>query len=134
MRTRLALAAAAVAALTAATAALTPVWAHHGWSTYTVDDFTLEGEVTELRFGNPHDRITVDVDGVAWDVWLTPPGRHNNFDESVVGIGDTVIAYGERHMDEGRNEMKTARLTVRTADGEETVYDLYPQRLPGAES
>jgi hypothetical protein len=125
-RTRtLALAAAAAAALIGGTAAL----AHHGWSTYTVDDFTLEGTITEVRFGNPHDRLTVDVEGVAWDVWLTPPGRHRNFDATKVNIGDTVIAYGERHMDENRNEMKTARLTVRNADGE-VVYDLYPDRIP----
>lgn len=127
-RTRtLALAAAATAALVGGSAAL----AHHGWSTYTVDDFTLEGTVTELRFGNPHDRITVEVDGAEWDVWLTPPGRLRNFDESQVHIGDTVVAYGERHMDDGRNEMKTARLTVRSADGEE-VFDLYPDRIPSA--
>jgi hypothetical protein len=72
----------------------------------------------------------VVVDGAEWDVWLSPPGRNRNFDESKVNIGDTVIAYGERHMDEGRNEMKTARLTVRGADGDEMVYDLYPDRVP----
>jgi hypothetical protein len=114
----------------AALAVTSTARAHHGWSTYTVDDFTLEGTVTELRLGNPHDRLTVEVDGVAWDVWLAPPGRNRDFDASSVDIGDTVIAYGERHMDEGRNEMKTARLTVRTPDGQETVYDMYPDRVP----
>jgi hypothetical protein len=103
--------------------------AHHGWSTYTIDDFTLEGEVKELRFGNPHDRLTVvAADGAEWDVWLSPPGRHPDFDQTKVNVGDTVIAYGNRHMDMGRNEMKTERLTVRSEAGE-VVYDLYPNRL-----
>ena len=122
----LSLAAASVAALAAATAA----FAHHGWSTYTVDDFTLEGEVTELRFGNPHDRMTVVVNDVAWDVWLGPPGRNAraNFNESKVNVGDTVIAFGERHGNEDRLEMKTERITVVSGEGEMS-YDLYPDRL-----
>jgi VCBS repeat-containing protein len=118
---------AALAAASLGAAAL----AHHGWSTYTIDDFTLEGQVTELRFGNPHDRLTVvAADGAEWDVWLAPPGRNAraNFDESKIAVGDTVIAYGNRHMDAGRNEMKTERITVRNGEGE-TTYDLYPERL-----
>jgi hypothetical protein len=116
--------AAALGALTLAGAAA----AHHGWSTYTIDDFVLEGEVTELRFGNPHDRLTVVADGAEWDVWLAPPGRHRDFDVSKVNIGDTVIAYGNRLGDMSRNEMKTERLVVRTEAGD-TVYDLYPNRI-----
>ena len=88
MRTRLALAAAAVASLTLGAAAL----AHHGWSTYTIDDFTLEGTVTELRFGNPHDRLTVvAADGAEWDVWLSPPGRHPDFDQSKVKLFNSEL-------------------------------------------
>lgn len=118
-----------LAALAAAGLA-TAAGAHHGWSTYTIDDFTLEGEVTELRFGNPHDRMTVVVDGVEWDVWLGPPGRNSraNFNETKVNVGDTVVAYGNRHMDEARNEMKTERITVKNGEGEMT-YELYPERL-----
>src|SRR5215468_9066629 len=94
---------AALAALTLGGAAV----AHHGWSTYTVDNFVLEGKVTELRFGNPHDRLTVvDAKGQAWDVWLGPPTRNAraNFNESRIHVGDAVVAYGNRHMDESRHE------------------------------
>jgi hypothetical protein len=115
----------------AALAATTSARAHHGWSTYTVDDFTLEGTVTELRFGNPHDRLTVvDDDGAEWDVWLGPPGRNAraSFNASKVDVGDIVVAYGNRLGDTSRNEMKTERITVIKADGE-TTYDLYPERL-----
>lgn len=119
---------AAVAALAASPAAL----AHHGWSTYTIDDFSLEGEVTELRFGNPHDRMTVvAADGAEWDVWLGPPGRNSraNFNDAKVAVGDTIIAYGNRKGDMNINEMKTERITVIRPDGSEMTYDLYPERL-----
>ena len=131
-RTRtLAGAALAVAAAGAVgVAGLSAAFAHHGWSTYTIDDFTLEGEVLELRFGNPHDRLTVLADGEEWDVWLGPPGRNARarFTEAQIAVGDTVIAYGDRLGDMSRNEMKTERITVRAADGE-TTYELYPERL-----
>jgi hypothetical protein len=121
-------------ALAAALTALIPggaALAHHGWSTYTIDDFSLEGEVTELRFGNPHDRMTVvDADGAEWDVWLGPPSRNAqaNFNEMKVNVGDTVIAYGNRLGDMSRNEMKTERIVVRSEAGD-MVYDLYPERI-----
>lgn len=107
------------------------VSAHHGWSTYGVDNFVLEGEVTELRFGNPHDRMTVVAEGVEWDVWLGPPGRNARalFNDTKVAVGDTVIAYGDRKTDLDINEMKTERITVIKPDGSELTYDLYPERL-----
>lgn len=126
----LALAAVALAALAATSSAR----AHHGWSSYTIDDFSLQGTVTELRFGNPHDRLTVvDAEGAEWDVWLGPPTRNAraNFNAAKVNVGDTVIAYGDRLGDLSRNEMKTERITVVGADGSEATYDLYPERLAG---
>jgi hypothetical protein len=39
--------------------------AHHGWSRYTKDNFTLIGVVVEKDLGNPHDRLSVEIDGQA---------------------------------------------------------------------
>lgn len=113
------LGAAAILALTAPPAA-----AHHGWSTYTLNDVEVTGTVKELRFGNPHDRLTLEVDGEDWDIWLAPPSRNrqNGFTEEVIQVGDTVTIYGDRNPD--RLEVKTEKLTV---NGDEFL--IYPERL-----
>lgn len=101
-------------------------FAHHGWSWYGNDNFTLTGTVVATHFGNPHDRLTVEADGQQWNVMLSPPGRSRRagFDTSAIKIGDAVIAHGRRHEERGNFEMKTERLQV----GDQT-YDLYPDRL-----
>jgi len=101
--------------------------AHHGWSWYGTDPFTLTGTVVDAHFGSPHDRLTVEADGQRWNVVLSPPQRSKRagFDESEVKIGDTVTAYGHRRQEGDNFEMKTERLTI----GDRT-YDLYPERLP----
>ncbi|HEX9877454.1 MAG TPA: DUF6152 family protein [Gammaproteobacteria bacterium] len=100
--------------------------AHHGWSWYTTDNFTLTGVVVETHLGNPHDRLTVDADGQLWNVVMSPPSRSRRagFDESVVEVGDSVTMTGKRHADANVYEMKTARIQV-----EGQTYDLYPTRL-----
>lgn len=100
--------------------------AHHGWGGYTRADFTLTGTVTDTHLGNPHDRLTVAVDGQMWNVVLSPPARSRRagFDNSVIEVGDTVTLLGNRHADAGTLEMKTRRITVHDRD-----YDLYPSRL-----
>ena len=49
--------------------------AHHGWGSYTAADFTLTGTVVATHLGNPHDRLTVEVNEQTWNVVLSPPGR-----------------------------------------------------------
>jgi len=102
------------------------VFAHHGWSWYGEEDFSLSGRVVATHFGNPHDRLTVEADGREWNLVLSPPNRSRRagFDESEVAVGDTVTAFGRRHRDAATFEMKTERLKV----GDNT-YDLYPDRL-----
>ena len=103
-----------------------PAFAHHGWSWYGDDPFTLTGTVVETHFGNPHDRLTIESEGQRWNVVLSPPRRSQRagFDQSRIAIGDRVTAYGHRHAERGNFEMKTERIEV----GDET-YDLYPERL-----
>lgn len=104
----------------------TLAFAHHGWSWYGDDAFSLTGTVVETHLGNPHDRLTVEADGQQWNLVLSPPGRSRRarFDDSQINVGDTVTAFGRRHRERGTLEMKTERLKV----GDQT-YDLYPDRL-----
>jgi len=91
----------ALAAL-AASAAL----AHHGWSGYT-DVIEMSVTVTELRLGNPHDRlVATDADGAEWNLLLAPPARNRRFgfNEASVAVGDALTLYGQKHP--ARNEVK----------------------------
>ena len=88
--------------------------AHHGWGGYTSADFTLTGTVVATHLGNPHDRLTVEVDGEMWNVVMSPPDRSRRagFNDSIVKVGDTVTMLGNRHANAGTLEMKTRRITV----------------------
>ena len=99
--------------------------AHHGWSRYTKADFTLMGVVVEKDFGNPHDRLSVEIDGQVWNALMSPPGRSRSagFSEKEISIGDTVTLHGHRHSDKKVFEMKTERIEVNGKS-----YGLYPER------
>lgn len=99
--------------------------AHHGWSWYGNEDFTLTATVLEIQFANPHDRMTVEVDGQRWNLLLSPPSRTRRagLSEEMVQVGDTITAYGHRHSDSDNFEMKTERLQIG-----DKLYNLYPNR------
>lgn len=100
--------------------------AHHGWTWYGDEPFTLTGTVVEKDFGNPHDQLIVrDADGQQWTVLLSPPGRSRRagLTEDKVEVGDTVTAFGHRRSEGDFFEMKTERLQVG-----DNLYNLYPDR------
>jgi len=100
--------------------------AHHGWSWYGNEPFSLTATVVDTHFGNPHDRLTLmDDDGNEWDVLLSPPSRSRRagLTEDDVSVGDIVTAHGHRRSEGNNFEMKTERLEV-----EGQLYDLYPNR------
>jgi hypothetical protein len=101
------------------------VSAHHGWSWYGNEDFTLTATVLEIDFGNPHDRMTVEADGQQWNLLLSPPSRtrRSGLSADMIRVGDTITAYGHRDRNADNFEMKTERLQVG-----ETLFDLYPNR------
>jgi hypothetical protein len=100
--------------------------AHHGWSGYLDDDFELTGVVEEIELGNPHGHLMVHADDGVWNVVLGPPARNRRagINDRVIEVGDTVTAYGKRHRDPDRLEMKTERL-----EAGDRAYDIYPERL-----
>ena len=100
--------------------------AHHGWSGYLDDDFELTGVVEEIELGNPHGHLMVHADDGVWNVVLGPPARNRRagINDRVIEVGDTVTAYGKRHRDPDRLEMKSERL-----EAGDRAYDIYPERL-----
>ena len=73
--------------------------AHHGWGGYK-EKMQLNITVTELKLGNPHDRlIAVDEDGQEWNLLLAPPARNRRFgfSEENVAVGDELELYGQKH-------------------------------------
>ena len=102
-----------------------PAQAHHGWSWYGDEPFTLTATVIEKHFGNPHDRMIVEADGQRWNLLLSPPSRSKRagFTADNVQVGDVITAHGHRRSEGDNFEMKTERLEV---DGK--LYNLYPDR------
>ena len=101
--------------------------AHHGWGGYGQEEFTLAGKVESATLGNPHGLVKVRADdgGGVWDVVLGPPSnqRRAGLTEAELPAGAAVTAYGHRHNDPARLEMKTERLRVG-----ERMFDIYPGR------
>lgn len=75
------------------------VSAHHGWGGYK-QDLEFRVTITELKLGNPHDRlIAVDGDGQEWNLLLAPPARNRRFgfNEESLSVGDEVDLVGQKH-------------------------------------
>jgi hypothetical protein len=73
--------------------------AHHGWGGYK-DRLEFTVTITELKLGNPHDRlVAVDDDGKEWNLLLAPPARNRRFgfSEESISVGDVVELYGQKH-------------------------------------
>lgn len=104
-----------------------PASAHHGWGGYGAEEFSLSGTVQAANLGGPHGVVKVrDGGGRVWDVVLGPPRNQSRagLTEAELPAGAAVVAFGHRHLDPNRLEMKTERLRV--AD---RVFDIYPDRL-----
>ena len=79
--------------------AASTVFAHHGWSGYK-EVIEMSATVTELKLGNPHDRLLATDDaGQEWNLLLAPPARNRRFgfSEESVSVGDEIVLYGQKH-------------------------------------
>jgi hypothetical protein len=94
------------AALLAASLLTPNAFAHHGWGSYK-EDIEITLTITELKLGNPHDRlIATDADGQEWNLLMAPPARNRRFgfDETTVSVGQEVGLIGQKHP--SRHEIK----------------------------
>ena len=83
----------------------TSALAHHGWSGYLDEEFSLTGVVEEIDLGQPHGHLMVRAEGGVWNVVLGPPARNRRagIGDGVIELGDTVTARGKRHRDPDRS-------------------------------
>ena len=111
----------------AAVGLLTPttLMAHHGWEWATDKEFEITGKVADVSLGNPHGRVTINVDGEEWLVQVGQPWRNQRAGLSNARLqqGTTITVHGHRSAREGEHVVKAERVVI---DGEN--FDLYPDR------
>ena len=100
-------------------------WAHHGWGWATKEEFELTGTITDVRLGNPHGEVTLEVDGERWVVEVGQPWRNARagLRDELLRVGQVITAHGHRSAKEGERVMKAERVVI---DGRH--YNLYPDR------
>jgi hypothetical protein len=99
--------------------------AHHGWAWTTGDNVELTGTITEVRLGNPHGELDLDVDGTLWTVEVGQPWRNSRagLEDGDLAEGVVLTVSGEPSADPDEKLLKVERLWI---DGVE--YELYPGR------
>jgi hypothetical protein len=101
------------------------VVAHHGWGWATGEEFEITGTITEVRLGNPHGEVTLDVTGDNWVIEVGQPWRNDRvgLTPELLSQGRTITVHGHRSAREGERVVKAERVVI---DGRD--YDLYPNR------
>ena len=109
--------------------AASPLWAHHEWPIDSARQISIRGTVAEVRWGNPHVMIYVDVEaGGTIETW-TVGGSSPQFmttcgwTKKTLQPGDAVTVIGYRFKD-GSN---TARMQITVLpSGEAMSYGAPP--------
>jgi hypothetical protein len=61
--------------------------AHHGWGWATDEEFEISGKITNVRLGNPHGEVTLDVKGEKWLIEVgQPDGSRGGCDRECFGL------------------------------------------------
>ena len=99
--------------------------AHHGWSWTTGENIELTGTIKEVRLGNPHGEVTMDVDGTLWTVEVGQPWRNSRagLEDGDLAEGVVLTVSGEPSADPDEKLLKVERLWIG-----EVEYELYPGR------
>jgi hypothetical protein len=100
--------------------------AHHGWGGYFDAEFQISGTVeTPVSVAGPHATMRIRANGQVWDVVLAPSPRTERagLKEGIIPVGAQVTAYGHRHRDAKKFEIKTERLTWNGR-----MFNVYPDR------
>lgn len=125
-------------------AGIASVWAHHSATMFDhVTTMTINGEVVELRWVNPH--VSLSVNGVVkeraedgpavWVMEMTSPGnlvRAGGWRRDAVKPGETVEVVFSPLRDSQRKGGALKKLTV-VATGEVFTANLREQERPGLE-
>jgi hypothetical protein len=100
-------------------------FAHHGWAWTTGENIELTGTITEVRLGNPHGELDLDVEGTVWTVEVGQPWRNSRagLEDGDLAEGVVLTVSGEPSADPDEKLLKVERLWI---DG--VGYELYPGR------
>jgi len=103
-----------------------PLAAHHGWSGYGTEEFSITGTVdTPVTLSGPHATMKIKKDGQVWNLVLSAGNRVEaaGLREGMIPIGATITAEGHRHRDAKVFEVKTERVKW---NGK--TFNVYPDR------
>ena len=104
-----------------------PVAAHHGWSNYGTEEFSLTGTLdTPVSLSGPHATMKIKDDkGQVWNIVLSAGNRVTaaGLKEGMIPAGATVTAEGHRHRDAKTLEVKTERVKWNGR-----TFNVYPDR------
>jgi hypothetical protein len=99
--------------------------AHHGWAWTTGENVELTGVIKEVKLGNPHGILEVEIDGETWTVEVGQPWRNQQagLKDGDLAEGVEIRMIGEPSADASEKRLKVERLFI--GDRE---YVLYPDR------
>ena len=99
--------------------------AHHGWAWTTGENIELAGVIKEVRLGNPHGLLKVDVAGEIWTVEVGQPWRNKRagLKDGDLAEGVQIRVIGEPSADTAEKRLKVERLFLGNRE-----YVLYPDR------
>ena len=100
--------------------------AHHGWSNYSNDEFTLTGSAdTTVSYAGPHATMRLRADGQVWNIVLAAGNRvaAAGLKEGMIPVGGQVTVEGHRHRDPKVFEVKTERVKWNGR-----TFNVYPDR------
>jgi len=103
-----------------------PALAHHGWSNYGTEEFSLTGTVdTSVSYAGPHATMRIRADGQVWNIVLSAGTRvaAAGLKEGMIPVGAQVTAEGHRHRDPKVFEVKTERVKWNGR-----TFNVYPDR------
>ena len=102
------------------------VMAHHGWRWATDEEFEITGTITQVRLGNPHGEVTLEVAGEQWLVEVGQPWRNQRagLTRDLLSVGRLITVHGHRSAKENERLVKAERIAI---DGKS--YNLYPDRM-----
>ena len=103
-----------------------PLAAHHGWSNYGTEEFTLTGAVdTSVSYAGPHATMKVRANGQVWNIVMSAGNRvaAAGLKEGLIPVGSQVTVEGHRHRDSKVFEVKTERVKWNGR-----LFNVYPDR------
>jgi len=98
---------------------------HHGWGWATDAEYEITGKIVDVRLGNPHGEVTLEVENQHWVIEIGQPWRNERagLTDDLLTRGRTITVYGHRSAKQDERLVKAERVVI---DGRD--FNLYPGR------